>query len=157
MGVTASVAEPFRDSNSVEARHSVNVRSNMQRWRGLFYFMLFLLLFFFYLGGTNYASSSTASHRTLSNPCSCECICPYSVSHQREHKHALFGPRRSRQQLGEHANNRHTGLFLSLSVSLSRYATAGPLSPSGSHRFDNPPMLLRSTHCDEERVGASEH
>lgn len=133
----------------------------------VFFFCFFLILcyfdliffFFFYLGGTNYASSSTASHRTLSNPCSCECICPYSVSHQREHKHALFGPRRSRQQLGEHANNRHTGLFLSLSVSLSlsRYATAGPLSPSGSHRFDNPPMLLRSTHCDEERVGASEH
>lgn len=94
-------------------------------------------------GNVNYASSSTASNHTLSNSHSCECIGPVRVSNQSEHN-LRNSAQRSWQQLCEHANIYHTGLFyLCLFLLLCKVWAnhVCPLSFSGSHRLNDLSML----------------
>lgn len=135
------------------------VRSNMQRLqKALFFFFLFHLYLFCCLLPERrqlcQQLSDAAEVARWVKPCSCECIRPFSArthTQTQAHTHWRVSLRRSRQQLGEPDGPPH-GFLSPLLLCNSRAAGVGPLSPSGSHRFLKlPPMLLRSTHCDQER------
>lgn len=157
--------EPFRDPRN-ERRPLCNVWLNMQPFTRSKRIQTSIFFLFVCIDGgqkrggeINYASSSTASNHALSSPHSCECIGPLRDDYQSEHNPRKLSPKVTAAAFFEHATI--STARVSLFVFFSCYAKAGPtrvcpLSPSGSHRFNDLSMLAWSTHCDEERIRVEE-